>query len=273
MQTKALLIFAFLWLAVQNGFSQKGFKGEIVTIENDTLRGEVWFGLRKKMPLKTKRVCISEDRATVKWFKAKKVASMMLVNNVTKEEHYFERKDDESGACLFSQSRGREIGTSEWGGGAITSLGDTIFGKYLQNSPMAVPIKGVRGREGQVVAYWFNDDEGLHYLEKKNTILRQGVFLEKITEGRLSHYQGLSKVYEPGALNVYRWETVRTDYVCKEGIGCGMVPRRGFKKFMQPYVKDCDIYLPAYRRAYFKALIKDYNKRCGEAADQKNKKK
>ncbi|HFA49577.1 MAG TPA: hypothetical protein ENJ95_11240 [Bacteroidetes bacterium] len=217
----------------------------------------------------------------MKRLKAKKVATMNLVNKVTKEKYYFERKDNGSGAYLFSHSMSKEIGTMHGGGAAVTFSGDTIFGKYIQFPSMIVPIKGMGGKENQVAAFWYNDDEGYHFLERKTTSSGQAVFLEKITGGKLSHYQKLNKVYVgPGegkvngkTTKVYGWVTVRTDYVCKEGIGCDKIPSLGFKKFMQPYIKDCDIYLPAYRRSYFKALIKDYNKRCGEAADQKNKKK
>ncbi|HFA49576.1 MAG TPA: hypothetical protein ENJ95_11235 [Bacteroidetes bacterium] len=105
MKTKALLIVTFLCLAVQDGFSQRIFQGKIVTTENDTLRGEVWFGLSGKMPPKTKLVYFSADGQKTDRFKARELASMSLVHDLTLEEYRYERLDTANTIYLFSRAR------------------------------------------------------------------------------------------------------------------------------------------------------------------------
>lgn len=275
----SVLAVLFSMLSLHAAYSQRIFQGKLITTDNDTLHGEVWFGLSGKMPAKTRLVYFSEDGVTVERFQPKDLNSMVLVHDVTGEKRYYEKTTGEKSSYLYSIDRDREVRTNLKGGGAITASGDTIFGKHIKFPPMDIPIKGVGGRDSEVVAYWLNTKRGHYYYERVEMSNGQSRFLEPVIKGKLSCYKltknktgGGDPVIVPASGATFSGYVITGDaggrdvdknvyFLCKEGLGCQKVQTVGFQKLIEKYTSDCP--LGIYKKRDLALFVKKYNEQCG----------
>ncbi|MEL6866837.1 MAG: hypothetical protein AAFP19_20605 [Bacteroidota bacterium] len=169
----SLLLFStcLLITCFSSAKGQQVYKGYIVTSANDTLKGEIWFGLKEYIPNHTKMIYFSQSEEKVDRYRAKKLKSVQFEDQSGQTRYFVTKSFLDKKNVLIEQLVEGSVGLYVW---------KKIYKKELDPRLITSPNSHVSylylGREEQYKDIYYLQVNGkFHKLEVGNTMMLEQI--------------------------------------------------------------------------------------------------